>query len=155
MQSRESFSQCMRERLTLPRPKISEAFSVRDPHLPRSIACSIHELLESCRYDAISSLICRRSGRHGFTRESSHLRRLTIVDGLWNVQFITNTFTVTDPTLVPLGAAVSPVVALINHSCDPNAVVVFPRVFSDPKNNEPLMHVVAIRDIQPEEELCP
>ncbi|KAJ3823176.1 hypothetical protein F5880DRAFT_1482708 [Lentinula raphanica] len=68
-------------------------------------------------------------------------------------RFITNTFTVTDPTLVPLGAAVSPVVALINHSCDPNAVVVFPRVFSDPKNNEPLMHVVAIRDIQPEEDL--
>ncbi|KAJ3991212.1 hypothetical protein F5050DRAFT_1581798 [Lentinula boryana] len=69
-------------------------------------------------------------------------------------RFVTNTFTVTDPTLVPLGAAVSPVVALINHSCDPNAVVVFPRVSPDPKSQEPLMHVVAIRDIYPEEELC-
>ncbi|KAJ3912452.1 hypothetical protein F5877DRAFT_54030 [Lentinula edodes] len=69
-------------------------------------------------------------------------------------RFVTNTFTVTDPTLIPLGAAVSPVVALINHSCDPNAVVVFPRVSTDPKVQEPLMQVIAIRDIYPGEELC-
>ncbi|GAW01997.1 SET domain-containing protein [Lentinula edodes] len=67
-------------------------------------------------------------------------------------RFVTNTFTVTDPTLIPLGAAVSPVVALINHSCDPNAVVVFPRVSIDPKVQEPLMQVIAIRDIYPGEE---
>ncbi|KAF8827284.1 hypothetical protein HHX47_DHR5000914 [Lentinula edodes] len=70
-------------------------------------------------------------------------------------RFVTNTFTVTDPTLIPLGAAVSPVVALINHSCDPNAVVVFPRVSIDPKVQEPLMQVIAIRDIYPGEELYP
>ncbi|KAJ4472771.1 hypothetical protein C8J55DRAFT_579714 [Lentinula edodes] len=57
-------------------------------------------------------------------------------------RFVTNTFTVTDPTLIPLGAAVSPVVALINHSCDPNAVVVFPRVSTDPKVQEPLMQIL-------------
>ncbi|KAJ4479084.1 hypothetical protein J3R30DRAFT_3702122 [Lentinula aciculospora] len=57
-------------------------------------------------------------------------------------RFVTNTFTVTDPTLIPLGAVVSPVVALINHSCDPNAVVVFPRVSTDQKTQEPLMQIL-------------
>ncbi|KAG6879081.1 hypothetical protein C0992_005289 [Termitomyces sp. T32_za158] len=37
-------------------------------------------------------------------------------------QFITNTFSVTTPMLTPIGASVSPIVALINHSCEPNAV---------------------------------
>ncbi|KIK64626.1 hypothetical protein GYMLUDRAFT_160635 [Collybiopsis luxurians FD-317 M1] len=68
-------------------------------------------------------------------------------------RFVTNTFTVTDPALTPLGAAVSPVVALINHSCDPNAAVVFPRASADPKSQEPLMQVIAIQDIYPEEEI--
>ncbi|KAF9060323.1 SET domain-containing protein [Rhodocollybia butyracea] len=68
-------------------------------------------------------------------------------------RFVTNTFTITDPALTPLGAAVSPVVALINHSCDPNAVVVFPRTAEDLKRQEPLMQVVAIRDIFPDEEV--
>ncbi|KAJ7637325.1 hypothetical protein DFH06DRAFT_1335996 [Mycena polygramma] len=62
-------------------------------------------------------------------------------------RFVTNTFTITDPSLTPLGACVSPPVALINHSCDPNAVVVFPRP------REPFMHVVALRDIAPGEEI--
>ncbi|KAJ3512854.1 hypothetical protein NLJ89_g3280 [Agrocybe chaxingu] len=55
-------------------------------------------------------------------------------------RFTTNTFTISTPTLTPLGACVSPLVALINHSCDPNAVVVFPRVAS--KDQEPLMHIL-------------
>ncbi|KAK7046540.1 histone-lysine N-methyltransferase ASHR1 [Favolaschia claudopus] len=66
-------------------------------------------------------------------------------------RFVTNTFTITDPSLAPLGASVSPPVALINHSCDPNAVVVFPR--SRPNNQEPLMQVVALRDISANEEI--
>ncbi|KAF7350303.1 Histone-lysine N-methyltransferase ASHR1 [Mycena venus] len=66
-------------------------------------------------------------------------------------RFVTNTFTITDPSLTPLGASVSPPVALINHSCDPNAVVVFPR--SRPNAQEPLMQVVALRDIAPDEEI--
>jgi len=61
-----------------------------------------------------------------------------------------NTFTLTSPCLTPIGISVSPLVALINHSCDPNAVVVFPRARG---NIEPLMQVVALRDIGPNEEV--
>ncbi|KAJ7310714.1 hypothetical protein DFH08DRAFT_918265 [Mycena albidolilacea] len=66
-------------------------------------------------------------------------------------RFVTNTFTITDPSLTPLGVSVSPPVALINHSCDPNAVVVFPR--SRPNTQEPLMQVIALRDIVAGEEI--
>src|ERR1700761_583654 len=70
------------------------------------------------------------------------------------VQFVTNTFTVTDASLTPLGSSVSPPVALINHSCDPNAVVVFPRASARPSAaQEPLMHVVALREIAADEEV--
>lgn len=43
-------------------------------------------------------------------------------------------------------------VALINHSCDPNAVVVFPRAGSN-SYDEPLMHVIALKHIAPNEEI--
>ncbi|KII84634.1 hypothetical protein PLICRDRAFT_117564 [Plicaturopsis crispa FD-325 SS-3] len=68
-------------------------------------------------------------------------------------RFITNSFTLTSPSLTPLGVCVSPLVALINHSCDPNAVLVFPRASNDPSTQEPLMQVVAIRDILPGEQI--
>lgn len=68
-------------------------------------------------------------------------------------QFITNTFTLTSPSLTPIGIAVSPLVALINHSCEPNAVVVFPRGHPDPKKHEPRMQVVALRQINKDEEV--
>ncbi|KAJ7596939.1 hypothetical protein C8J56DRAFT_1001009 [Mycena floridula] len=61
-------------------------------------------------------------------------------------QFTTNTFSLTDPSLTPIGATVSPLIALINHSCSPNAVVVFPR-------HGPTMQVIALRDINGEEEI--
>ncbi|KAJ7135808.1 hypothetical protein C8R44DRAFT_952340 [Mycena epipterygia] len=67
-------------------------------------------------------------------------------------RFVTNTFAITDPSLTPLGASVSPPVALINHSCDPNAVVVFPRARSNPAQ-EPLMQVIALRVIAADEEI--
>ncbi|KAF7313995.1 hypothetical protein HMN09_00558000 [Mycena chlorophos] len=41
-------------------------------------------------------------------------------------KFTTNTFTLSAPDLTPLGACIAPPVALINHDCQPNAVVVFP-----------------------------
>ncbi|KAF8886043.1 hypothetical protein CPB84DRAFT_1685242 [Gymnopilus junonius] len=66
-------------------------------------------------------------------------------------RFTTNTFTITTPSLAPLGACVSPCVALLNHSCDPSAVVVFPRVGS--KEEEPLMQVIALKPIQPGEQI--
>lgn len=63
--------------------------------------------------------------------------------------FPTNSFALTTPDLANVGVAISPVVALANHSCYPNAVVVFP--------NGPLkkdgMHIVAIADINPDEEI--
>ncbi|KAF8960017.1 hypothetical protein BDZ97DRAFT_1355582 [Flammula alnicola] len=66
----------------------------------------------------------------------------------------TNTFTVSTPALEPLGACVSPAVALINHSCDPNAVVVFPRAGGEStKDEEPLMQVIALKHIAPDEEI--
>lgn len=67
-------------------------------------------------------------------------------------KFTTNTFTVSTPALAPLGVCVSPIVALLNHSCDPNAAIVFPRV--DNKEQEPLMYLVTLRHISPEEEVC-
>ncbi|EGO03364.1 hypothetical protein SERLA73DRAFT_174827 [Serpula lacrymans var. lacrymans S7.3] len=68
-------------------------------------------------------------------------------------KFITNTFTLTSSSLSALGVSVSPLVALINHSCDPNAVIVYPRCSNEPSTEEPLMQVVAIRDIEVDEEI--
>ncbi|KAJ7053363.1 hypothetical protein C8F01DRAFT_1260703 [Mycena amicta] len=65
-------------------------------------------------------------------------------------RFTTNTFTLSAPDLTPLGACVAPPVALINHACQPNAVVVFPGGNS---GKEPLMHVVTIREVQAGEEI--
>jgi len=49
---------------------------------------------------------------------------------------------------------VSPTVALINHSCDPNAVVVFPRAGGQQhKLEEPLMQVIALKHISVDEEV--
>ncbi|KAF5383006.1 hypothetical protein D9615_004885 [Tricholomella constricta] len=68
-------------------------------------------------------------------------------------RFITNTFSIPTPTLTPIGASVSPIIALINHSCEPNAVVVFPRATEVPSIQEPLMQVIALRNIRPDEEI--
>lgn len=68
-------------------------------------------------------------------------------------QFITNTFTLTSPSLTPLGITVSPLVALINHSCDPNAVVVFPRGHGGDPSHEPVMHIIALREISEGDEV--
>ncbi|KAF9519864.1 hypothetical protein BS47DRAFT_1481760 [Hydnum rufescens UP504] len=65
-------------------------------------------------------------------------------------KFTTNSFTLTDPVLTPIGVCISPSAALINHSCAPNAVVVFPQPKSSRPN--PLM-VIALRDIEPGQEI--
>lgn len=66
-------------------------------------------------------------------------------------QFATNSFTLSSPSLSPIGVAISPLTALLNHSCVPNAVVVFPggSLF----NNGKSMIVNALRDIKPGEEV--
>ncbi|KAG2363956.1 hypothetical protein BDR07DRAFT_1402899 [Suillus spraguei] len=67
-------------------------------------------------------------------------------------RFVTNTFALTSPSLTPVGVSVSPLVALFNHSCDPSAVIVFPRS-SRNLAEEPQMQVAALRDISPNEEI--
>lgn len=62
------------------------------------------------------------------------------------VQFQVNSFTLSLPDVSPIGVAISPAIALANHSCEPNAVVVFPE-------GGRKMTLVAIRDIQPGEEV--
>lgn len=69
------------------------------------------------------------------------------------LQFATNSITLTSPSLAPLGVCVSPLIALVNHSCDPNAVVVFPRSAKDPASQEPEAQLIAIRDISPGKEV--
>lgn len=67
-------------------------------------------------------------------------------------RFIINTVALTTPSLTPIGVAVSPLVALINHSCTPNVVVVFPRSRKDSRD-EPVAKVAALRNIAPGEEI--
>jgi len=50
-----------------------------------------------------------------------------------------------------MGCAISPVAALVNHSCEPNIVIVFPR--PGPKKDEPNLQAIAIREIQMGEEV--
>ncbi|KAF8890645.1 hypothetical protein BD779DRAFT_1643693 [Infundibulicybe gibba] len=64
-------------------------------------------------------------------------------------RFTTNTFTLTTPTLTPIGSSISPLIALINHSCIPNAAVVFP---GKPASGS-VMQVTALREILPGEEI--
>ncbi|ODN76466.1 hypothetical protein L198_08061 [Cryptococcus wingfieldii CBS 7118] len=53
-----------------------------------------------------------------------------------------NAFTLTSPSLTPIGISISPLLALANHSCAPNAVAVFPRGGGE-------IDLVAISDIAP------
>ncbi|KAI0076540.1 SET domain-containing protein [Panus rudis PR-1116 ss-1] len=68
-------------------------------------------------------------------------------------RFTTNTFTLTSPSLTPIGTSISPTMALVNHSCEPNSVMVFPHTPNTPAIQEPRMHLVAIRDIAPGDEI--
>ncbi|OBZ77393.1 N-lysine methyltransferase SMYD2 [Grifola frondosa] len=82
-------------------------------------------------------------------------RKLTSAGDLVDLisRFTTNTFTLTSHTLTPIGICVCPTIAFTNHSCDPNAVIVFPRASSDASVQEPLLNLVSIKDIKPNEEV--
>ncbi|KAI5117278.1 hypothetical protein M0805_005603 [Coniferiporia weirii] len=67
-------------------------------------------------------------------------------------KFTSNSFTLITPSLSPIGVSVSPLAALINHSCDPNVAVVFPRSSSSALQ-EPALQVVVIQDVPPDTEL--
>ncbi|KAH9924151.1 SET domain-containing protein [Fomitopsis serialis] len=68
-------------------------------------------------------------------------------------RFTTNAFTLTSYALSPIGVALSPITASINHSCDPNAVIIFPRICDQPHMQEPQMNLVVINGIAPGEEV--
>jgi hypothetical protein len=79
-----------------------------------------------------------------------------------SLQFTTNAYTLTTPTLTPIGVALSPVLALANHSCAANAVIVqgrSSRMVGDPSASstkwrwEHAMRLVVIRDVEPDEEV--
>ncbi|ELU45157.1 zf-MYND domain-containing protein [Rhizoctonia solani AG-1 IA] len=63
-----------------------------------------------------------------------------------------NAHTLSTPSLTPIGVALSPVAALINHSCVPNCVVVFPKA-SETKKVPNEMLIIAIGKILPGEEV--
>ncbi|KDE06515.1 hypothetical protein MVLG_03166 [Microbotryum lychnidis-dioicae p1A1 Lamole] len=67
-------------------------------------------------------------------------------------QYDLNSFALTTPYLDTVGVSISPLVALFNHSCQANAVIVFPSVPS-PSKNPAYMRVVAIRPIKEGEEV--
>ncbi|KAF8331774.1 uncharacterized protein EI90DRAFT_2919583 [Cantharellus anzutake] len=66
-------------------------------------------------------------------------------------KFTTNSVTLTTPTLSPIGVFVSPLIALINHSCRPNAVIVFPT--ESRSNAVKKAEVIALRPIAPGEQI--
>ncbi|QRW23334.1 SET and MYND domain protein [Rhizoctonia solani] len=61
-------------------------------------------------------------------------------------KFSANAHTLSTPSLTPIGVALSPVAALINHSCVPNCVVVFPKA-SETKKVPNEMLIIAIGKI--------
>jgi hypothetical protein len=75
---------------------------------------------------------------------------IAIVDLL--SRFATNALTLSTPALAPIGVFVSPVVALFNHNCVPNAAVVFPEL-GNQTGKEVTAIVIALRDISPGEEV--
>lgn len=61
-------------------------------------------------------------------------------------QYQVNAFTLDSPDLSPLGVTVNPALGMANHSCDPNAVVVFP-------DGGGVGRLMAIRHIAADEEV--
>ncbi|KAI9063571.1 SET domain-containing protein [Trametes sanguinea] len=68
-------------------------------------------------------------------------------------RFTTNTFTLSSVALTPIGICIAPTIAFANHSCEPNAVIVFPRASNTPRSKEPSMNLIALREIAPGKEV--
>ncbi|GAA5900110.1 hypothetical protein JCM5296_002059 [Sporobolomyces johnsonii] len=67
-------------------------------------------------------------------------------------RFTSNSFALTSPTDVTnIGVSISPLTALFNHSCSPNAVVVFPSFPSSSSSKH--MRVVTLKPINPGDEV--
>ncbi|POY74692.1 hypothetical protein BMF94_2167 [Rhodotorula taiwanensis] len=69
-------------------------------------------------------------------------------------RFVSNSFALTCPTdLSNIGVSISPLTAMINHSCAPNAVVVYPSFPDSTSSDRRYMAVVALRDLVAGEEI--
>lgn len=70
-------------------------------------------------------------------------------------QVACNSFTMINPILEPIGLALDPRAALLNHSCDPNAYVRFD--ISPPSSTSPALYgsitVITLRPIAPDEQI--
>ncbi|PKI82960.1 hypothetical protein MVES_003145 [Malassezia vespertilionis] len=62
--------------------------------------------------------------------------------------YTANAFMLSDPQLDPIGVSISPVAALCNHSCTPNAVVVFPS-----SSSSRTMQLVSLKPIRSGEQV--
>ncbi|PWN42295.1 SET domain-containing protein [Ceraceosorus guamensis] len=121
----------------------------------QSIAGQAYRL---CRYIGIGT--SSRAEREEIYEEEANRQRLADL-GFDSVQqlldfvckFETNSFTASSSDLSPCGLAVCPTAALINHSCLPNAVVVFPFGPGDSGHTAGPMRVVAIKDVEPGQEI--
>lgn len=154
MQSRTS--QSLRYSLMLSiyfRQIISFSFCHRNAYPSCALISPLFGLDFFCWADRVWSDFCRRPSGYDFTSKPSFHFLARIHPWSNSFKFITNTFTLTSPALTPLGITVSPPFALINHSCDPNAIIVFPRANCDPSKHEPLMQLIALREIRANEEV--
>ncbi|CAH7689677.1 hypothetical protein BY996DRAFT_4602746, partial [Phakopsora pachyrhizi] len=70
-------------------------------------------------------------------------------------RFLDNSFTLTSPTLDNIGVVLSGSAAFINHSCSPNAVVIFPEggEGASKKSGKEWVKVIALKDIEPGDEI--
>lgn len=70
-------------------------------------------------------------------------------------KFSDNSFSLTSPSVDNIGVVISPPAALINHSCTPNAVVVFPEggEGAGKRAGKEWVRIVAIRPIAADEEV--
>lgn len=66
-------------------------------------------------------------------------------------RFAVNTFSLSDPFLSEIGVAVSPLLAMLNHTCQPNSAFLFPD-YATAKNKKP-MRVIATEAIEPGTEI--
>lgn len=108
-----------------------------------AMASNRHAMQDHIREEA--AMLAFRLGVFLGTEEREVLG-LTNADELMELvcQHTTNAFMLSDAYLDPLGVCVNPTLALVNHACDANAVIVCPTM---QRGSPSRMHLVAIRPI--------